>query len=83
MNPWQITMVRSLLKALETFTNNLEKRGENDTKVIQDEVENFVNNMTNRKDKWIPCEDNHDSRSVTLIVPIAGIERAVFLSFDV
>ena len=78
-------LIKNMVNVLSTHINNtLSKLPDISDQDVQEKVTIFLNKMDNDEHrKWIPLQESHDDRAVTLMVPIIGRNKGLFLSFDV
>ena len=78
-------LVQNMINVLSTHVSNtVSKRPDITDHNIKKEVEIFLNKMDNDEDgEWITSQESHDDRAITLMVPITGRNKGLFLSFNV
>merc|ERR1712013_17783 len=77
-------LVQNMVNVLSTHVSNtVSKIPDIPDHDVLKEVKTFFNKMENEELEWITSHDSHDNRAATLMVPISGRNKGVFLSFNV
>jgi hypothetical protein len=77
-------LVKSIQRCLFTTATSLGLKGIRDSTKIQDAVQKCVNeSIKGEAINWVSTNDTHESRSITLYIPIAGEpNRCIVVSHD-
>ena len=79
-------LVHNMLNVLSTHVKNIEtKKPDISVEEVQKEGKKLINRMKNDDEdrEWMSTTETHEDRAVTVIVPLIGKDKGLFLSFDV
>ena len=77
-------LIQNLLKMHTTNVENiLAKKPDIAESEIQGETTKLINKMDNNDHNWQDSSEKHETKAVTLIVPLPADNRGLFVSFNV